>query len=117
MKQAMLSTAQRVGLFALARKASASRLRILCYHGLWTTPGFEAGVMPADQAKTIPEGQLHEIVAHLAQLSGKSYSPTGAASPWSHEGVRLGIVILVFNLGLLAVVAAVGRRSANQGGV
>lgn len=84
---------------------------------LWTTPGFEAGVMPADQAKTIPEGQLHEIVAHLAQLSGKSYSPTGAASPWSHEGVRLGIVILVFNLGLLAVVAAVGRRSANQGGV
>ncbi|MFC3714345.1 polysaccharide deacetylase family protein [Sphingoaurantiacus capsulatus] len=52
MKQALLSTARGVGLFALARKASASKLRILCYHGLWTTPGFQYGnrlFMPPEQ--------------------------------------------------------------------
>ncbi len=43
MKQAILSAAEAAGLFALARRASAKRLRILCYHGLWTTPGFQYG--------------------------------------------------------------------------
>lgn len=43
MKQAVLSAARGAGLFALARRASAKRLRILCYHGLWTTPGFQYG--------------------------------------------------------------------------
>jgi mono/diheme cytochrome c family protein len=81
---------------------------------IWTTPGFQAGLMPPDLAQTIPEGELHEIVAYLAQLAGKSYSPTGAASPWSHEGVRLGLVILAFNLGLLSLIALVGRRSKGE---
>jgi len=52
MKQAVLATAERLGLFALARRASAAKLRILCYHGLWTTPGFQYGdrlFMPPDQ--------------------------------------------------------------------
>lgn len=52
MKQAVLSAADRVGLFALARRASAARLRILAYHGLWTTPGFQYGdrlFMPPEQ--------------------------------------------------------------------
>lgn len=52
MKQAVLTTAAKIGLFALARRASASRLRILCYHGLWTTPGFQYGdrlFMPPEQ--------------------------------------------------------------------
>jgi mono/diheme cytochrome c family protein len=82
---------------------------------LWTTPNFEAGIMPADLAKNIPEGELHEIVAYLAGLAGKVYSPAGAASPWSHEGVRLGLVILVFNLGLLGVIALLGRRTVRKG--
>ena len=52
MKQAVLAAADRIGLFALARRASAARLRILAYHGLWTTPGFQYGdrlFMPPDQ--------------------------------------------------------------------
>lgn len=43
MKEAVLSAAGKAGLFGLARRASAKRLRILCYHGLWTTPGFQYG--------------------------------------------------------------------------
>ena len=78
----------------------------------WTTPNYPAGIMPADLGKTIPEGDRHEIIAYLMGLSGKSYSPTGAASPWSHEGVRLGLVILVFNLAMLAALAIAGRRRA-----
>ena len=38
-------------MFALAKRASARRLRILCYHGLWTTPGYQYGdrlFMPPD---------------------------------------------------------------------
>lgn len=77
----------------------------------WSTPGFPAGIMPKDFASTIPEGDRAEIVAYLAGLSGKSFSPTGAASPWSHEGVRLGLVILVFNLGMLAALALAGRKN------
>ena len=74
----------------------------------WTTPGFQAGIMPADLGKSIPEGERHEIVAYLVGLSGKTYSPTGAESPWSHEGVRLGLVILAFNIIMLAALAIAG---------
>lgn len=80
----------------------------------WTTPGFPAGVMPKDFAKTIPEGDRHEIVAWLAGLSGKDYSATGALSPWSHEGVRLGLVILVFNLGMMLALLVAGRREKTR---
>lgn len=80
----------------------------------WTAAGFQAGIMPADLGKTIPEGDRHEIVAYLAGLSGKSYSATGAASPWSHEGVRLGLVILVFNLGMIAALLIAGRRVGKE---
>lgn len=77
----------------------------------WTTPNYQAGIMPADLGKSIPEGDRHEIVAYLMGLSGKSYSPTGAASPWSHEGVRLGLVVLIFNLGMLIALAIASRQS------
>ena len=76
---------------------------------MWTAPGYPAGVMPAGLGRAIPAGDLHEVVAFLAGLSGKSYSPTGAASPWSHEGVRLGLVVLAFNLGMLGAVALAAR--------
>lgn len=74
----------------------------------WTVPGYQAGLMPAGDA--LPEGELHEIVAYLASLAGKDYSATGAASPWSHEGVRLGLVIFLFNAGMLIALAIAGRR-------
>ncbi len=74
----------------------------------WTVPGYQAGLMPAGDA--LPEGELHEIVAYLASLAGKEYSATGAASPWSHEGVRLGLVIFLFNAGMLIALAIAGRR-------
>ncbi|HCX34819.1 MAG TPA: hypothetical protein DHV08_15565 [Rhodocyclaceae bacterium] len=70
---------------------------------LWTAEGFQAGLMPP--RPDLPEGDRQEIAAYLAGLSGKAYSPTGAASPWSHEGVRLGVVIAVFNTVMLLVLA------------
>lgn len=39
LKRAMLKVAEAVGLAALARRATARQLRILCYHGLWVAPG------------------------------------------------------------------------------
>ena len=68
---------------------------------LWTAEGFQAGLMPP--RPDMPEGDRQEIAAYLAGLAGKAYSPTGAASPWSHEGVRLGAVIAVFNVVMLLV--------------
>jgi peptidoglycan/xylan/chitin deacetylase (PgdA/CDA1 family) len=43
LKNAALRIAGFAGLSALARRATASRLRILCYHGLWVTPGRDFG--------------------------------------------------------------------------
>lgn len=80
----------------------------------WTTQGYPAGIMPADLGQSIPEGDRHEIVAYLMGLSGKAYSATGAASPWSHEGVRLGLVILIFNLGMLAALTVASRKSKSN---
>lgn len=70
---------------------------------LWTTQGFQAGLMPP--RPDMSEGDRQEIAAYLAGLAGKNYSPTGATSPWSHEGVRLGVVIAVFNIVMLLVLA------------
>lgn len=77
---------------------------------LWTAEGFQAGLMPP--RPDLAEGDRQEIAAYLAGLSGKAYSPTGAASPWSHEGVRLGVVIAVFNVLMLLVLAWARRREA-----
>ncbi|MDP2787434.1 MAG: c-type cytochrome [Pseudomonadota bacterium] len=93
-----------------ANREPADILNKIVNPAAWTTPGFQAGIMPAELGKSIPEGDRHEIVAYLAGLSGKSYSATGATSPWSHEGVRLGLVILVFNIGML-IALALARRS------
>ncbi len=43
LKSAVLKAAEAVGLAAFARRATARQLRILCYHGLWTTPGYQFG--------------------------------------------------------------------------
>ena len=42
-KQAILNAARASGLAAVARKATGSQLRILSYHGLWVTPGYQFG--------------------------------------------------------------------------
>lgn len=39
MKQQFLKWAKRFGLFALARRMTAGKLRILCYHGAWIAEG------------------------------------------------------------------------------
>lgn len=97
-----------------ATREPADILRKIVEPSAWTTPGYQAGIMPAELGRSIPEGERHEIVAYLAGLSGKSYSATGAASPWSHEGVRLGLVILVFNLGMIGALAVAGRRAKKK---
>lgn len=38
MKQPVLTALKAAGLFGLSRRLTASSLRILCYHGLWTLP-------------------------------------------------------------------------------
>jgi peptidoglycan/xylan/chitin deacetylase (PgdA/CDA1 family) len=43
LKQNVLKLGRSAGLFGAARKATAGHLRILGYHGLWLTPGFEFG--------------------------------------------------------------------------
>jgi mono/diheme cytochrome c family protein len=79
---------------------------------LWTAEGFQAGLMPP--RPDMPEGDRQEIAAYLAGLAGKSYSPTGAASPWSHEGVRLGVVIAVFNIVMLLVLGWARAREKKE---
>lgn len=79
---------------------------------LWTAEGFQTGLMPP--RPDMPEGDRQEIAAYLAGLSGKSYSLTGAASPWSHEGVRLGVVIAVFNIIMLLVLGWARAREKKE---
>src|SRR4051812_44096778 len=43
LKHEFLTMARATGLSRVAQKATRSRLRILCYHGLWVTPGFAFG--------------------------------------------------------------------------
>ena len=42
-KEALLQTARQGGIFTLARGWSQNSLRILAYHGIWTTPGYQYG--------------------------------------------------------------------------
>ncbi len=97
-----------------AGRTAEEVLRKIVDPSAWTTPNYPAGIMPADLGKSVPEGERHEIVAYLMGLSGKPYSPTGAESPWSHEGVRLGLVILIFNLGMLMALAIAGRKPQSK---
>lgn len=43
LKRALLKTAQRGGLFLATRRWSRKDLRVLAYHGIWTTPGYRYG--------------------------------------------------------------------------
>jgi peptidoglycan/xylan/chitin deacetylase (PgdA/CDA1 family) len=73
LKRAVLKTALLTGLATLARRASARQLRILCYHGLWVTPGFEFG----DCLFIAPE-QFERRMERLKR-SGRPVLPLGEA--------------------------------------
>lgn len=72
-KRAMLRIADAVGLAAVARRATAGHLRILCYHGLWVTPGTPFG----DCTFIAPE----QFEARMRRLkrSGRPVLPLGEA--------------------------------------
>jgi peptidoglycan/xylan/chitin deacetylase (PgdA/CDA1 family) len=72
-KRHILSLANSTGLFALARRATRRSLRILCYHGLWATPGHAYG----DCTFIAPE----QFEARMARLkrSGLPVLPLGEA--------------------------------------
>ena len=73
MKHTFLTMAQSAGLDNVARKATRSRLRILGYHGIWTTPGFEFG-----NCMFIPPEQFERRMAWLSN-SGLPVLPLAEA--------------------------------------
>jgi peptidoglycan/xylan/chitin deacetylase (PgdA/CDA1 family) len=72
-KQAILKLAKASGLAAAARRATAGRLRILCYHGLWVTPGHQFG-----DCLFIPPEQFEARMERVAR-SGLPVLPLGEA--------------------------------------
>jgi peptidoglycan/xylan/chitin deacetylase (PgdA/CDA1 family) len=79
MKEIIFRAAKAAGGFALARRALRKHLRILAYHGIWTTPGFQYGdrlFIPPQQFERrmrwlkhsrYPVLPLDQAVADLAQ--------------------------------------------------
>ena len=61
-KQVLLKLAEAAGLGAAAQRATAGRLRILCYHGLWVTPGHQFG-----DCLFIPPEQFEARMARVAR--------------------------------------------------
>jgi cytochrome c551/c552 len=101
-------------LSAVARRVEPARIALkIADPKLWTAQGFQAGLMPA--RPDVAEGDRQEIAAYLAGLSGLAYSATGATSPWSHEGVRLGLVIVVFNAAMLLALGIARLRESRRG--
>jgi peptidoglycan/xylan/chitin deacetylase (PgdA/CDA1 family) len=64
-KVALLTLMKGLGLFALARLLTRRSLRVLCYHGVWETPGFAYG----DRAFISPE----QFAARMAWLKASGY--------------------------------------------
>jgi peptidoglycan/xylan/chitin deacetylase (PgdA/CDA1 family) len=73
LKQTILRLARVTGLSAAARRATRGQLRILGYHGLWVTPGYQFG----NCTFIAPE----QFEARMAQLkrSGQPVLPLGEA--------------------------------------
>jgi peptidoglycan/xylan/chitin deacetylase (PgdA/CDA1 family) len=69
----MLRIADAVGLASAARLATAAHLRILCYHGLWVTPG-----VPFGDCTFIPPEQFEARMKRLKR-SGRPVLPLGEA--------------------------------------
>ena len=62
MKQTALAIAKALGGFEIARRANSRSLRILCYHGLWISPG-----EPFGECLFMPVAQFEARMAWLAQ--------------------------------------------------
>ena len=73
LKQRVLTLAASAGLGAVARRATRRQLRILCYHGLWVTPGYEFG-----DCTFIAPAQFEARMARLKR-SGLPVLPLGEA--------------------------------------
>jgi peptidoglycan/xylan/chitin deacetylase (PgdA/CDA1 family) len=73
LKQALLTVAPALGLSAVTRRATRRQLRILTYHGIWLTPGFEFG-----NYTFIPPDQFERRMARLKR-SGLPVLPLGEA--------------------------------------
>jgi peptidoglycan/xylan/chitin deacetylase (PgdA/CDA1 family) len=73
LKETVLTVANGVGLPAVTRLATARHLRILCYHGVWVTPGYQYG----DSTFISPE-QFAERMGRLKR-SGLPVLPLGEA--------------------------------------
>jgi peptidoglycan/xylan/chitin deacetylase (PgdA/CDA1 family) len=80
LKENILTLARHAGLSALARKATARHLRILCYHGLWVTPGFAYG-----DCSFIPPDMFEARMERLRR-SGRPVLPLGEAVARLAEG-------------------------------
>jgi peptidoglycan/xylan/chitin deacetylase (PgdA/CDA1 family) len=76
----MLRVADAIGLAAAARRATAAHLRILCYHGLWVTPGIAFG-----DCTFIPPEQFEARMKRLKR-SGRPVLPLGEAVERLAEG-------------------------------
>jgi peptidoglycan/xylan/chitin deacetylase (PgdA/CDA1 family) len=73
LKRAVLKTADAIGLARLARRTTARQLRILCYHGIWVTPG-----APFGECLFIPPDQFEQRMERLKR-SGRPVLPLGEA--------------------------------------
>lgn len=72
-QESVLSLAHGLGLGALARRATRRHLRILCYHGIWVTPGPQFG-----NCTFIEPEQFEQRMARLRR-SGRPVLPLGEA--------------------------------------
>ena len=73
LKQSVLTLAASAGLGAVARRATRRKLRILCYHGLWVTPGYKFGDC------TFIEPEQFEARMERLKRSGLPVLPLGEA--------------------------------------
>jgi len=94
LKQALLTVAHSTGLSAVARRATGSRLRILCYHGIWVTPGFQFG-----NRTFIAPGQFEARMARLKR-SGLPVLPLAeAVDRLAHGGLPEAAVVITIDDG------------------
>jgi len=94
MKTAVLSLTRASGLSRLARAATRRHLRVLCYHGLWVTPGFQYG----DRLFMPPE-QFEARMERLAR-SGRPVMGLGeAVEALSRDRLPAGAVVITIDDG------------------
>lgn len=91
LKEAILTAARATGLSAVALRATGSQLRILAYHGLWVTPGYQFG----NRTFMSPE-QFESRMARLKR-SGLPVLPLGEAVDRLARGTlpRAAVVITI----------------------